>query len=160
MRKLSVLFAACLVMSMAFASVAGAQTVFPESNGSGETIGNGCPAGQFGAIPPNSLGEEGFACFDTQHEAAIYAETGEMPGDDAADDSASTQYADDDDVPALPDTGGTPLAALAAGLLAVWPRCSAAEAALHLVPDTQTAPTWPSLRRGPFADRDLIVISP
>jgi LPXTG-motif cell wall-anchored protein len=37
----------------------------------------------------------------------------------AEEDTAGDQYADDDDVAVLPDTGGAPLAALAAGLLAL-----------------------------------------
>lgn len=44
------------------------------------------------------------------------ADVASAPDDDTA---AGDQYADDDDVAVLPDTGGAPLAALAAGLLAL-----------------------------------------
>ena len=104
-------------MAMAFAPTAGAQTVFPQSDGSGANIGDGCPAGEFGAIPAGSLGEGGFACFGTQEEAAYYAETGQLlPEDQAApqqpatptDNNAGTaQY--DDEMNELPSTGGPAL---------------------------------------------------
>ncbi len=64
-------------MSMMFAPAAMGQTVFPESDGSGATIGDGCPAGQFGAIPAGTIGETGFSCFGTQEKAQYYAETGQ-----------------------------------------------------------------------------------
>lgn len=127
MRKLFVLLSLSLVMSLAFAPAAGAQTVFPQSDGSGDTIGDGCPAGEFAAIPPNTLGEGGFACFGTQEEANYYAETGQslqtdddIPGGAEANDGATApageQYADND-MTELPDTGGPLLLPLAFGFV-------------------------------------------
>lgn len=96
--------------------MSGEREGFLENDGSGATIGDGCPAGQFGAIPPNTLGEGGFACFVTLEEAQYYAETGELLPEqqvpqEAEPSDTSTAQDDDDDVPALPDTGGPSVAA-------------------------------------------------
>lgn len=121
MRRVLLLLCASLVLSLVLAPTAGAQAVFSQSDGSGDSIGDGCPAGQFGAIPAGSLGEEGFACFDTLDEAKYYAETGQqLPEQQAPQETeppaTSTAQYGDDDVPALPDTGGPSLGAIASVL--------------------------------------------
>jgi LPXTG-motif cell wall-anchored protein len=132
MRKLFLLLSLSLVVSLAFAPTAGAQTfAATPSDGSGDTMADGCPAGEFAAIPPNTLGEGGFACFETAEEAEYYAETGQllqadddMAGGAVADDGvANDQYADDE-VTQLPDTGGPalllPIAGFAMVILGGW----------------------------------------
>lgn len=118
MRRVFLLLSACLVMSLMFAPAAGAQATFPQSDGSGATLGDACPAGEFGAIPAGSLGEEGFACFDTLEEAEYYAETGQLlPAEQTAPTAPTTQYDDNGaggGVTNLPDTGGFPLGGIAA----------------------------------------------
>ena len=46
------------------------------------TGGGLCPEGQFPATAPGDPGEGSLVCFDSQEEADIYSETGEIPGDE------------------------------------------------------------------------------
>lgn len=126
MRKLFMLLSLGLVVSLVFSSGAMAQsTQVTPSDGSGDTLGDACPAGQFPAIPAGSLGEIGFRCFDTAEEAEYYSNTGQLLPEQpqvqqpqqTAPTAPAAQYEDggmaDDEMTQLPSTGGPalPLAA-------------------------------------------------
>lgn len=124
------LMATCLIMAMAASPAVAQSFATTPSDGSGDSLENACPAGQFAALPPNTPGEIGFRCFATQEAAENYSSTGQLPqtdddmagggmADDGTADNPTTapseQYADDD-MTELPSTGGPALLLPIAGV--------------------------------------------